>query len=336
MKDLYNYCLPKALIAQQPANPRDSARLLVYKISDGQITDSVFSEIDKFLHPNTTLVINNSKVEKCRWLFDNGKTEIFVLEKFDEHTVRAMVRPGRKFKIGSELKLTDWLSASTVATNHEGVRTINLNVSHDDSRLRDYEHIPLPPYIEQDDSLADEYQTVFAKTSGSLAAPTAGLHFTEELLEKLLLKHDLAELTLHVGLGTFAKLNEENLSSGRLHAESFYISDENLKQIAAANHITAVGTTSVRTLESAFDHNRSFSGSTDIFIRPGYSFRKVNSMITNFHLPLTSLLMLVAAFLADKKQMDEESAVAELMRIYNHAIDKKYRFYSFGDAMLIV
>lgn len=339
MNHLYNFHLPEELIAQTPAKPRDHAKLLVYRMSDGSITDSVFYKLDEFLHPKTTLVLNNSKVEHCRWLFDDSKTELFVLEKLDTHTIRAMVRPGRKFKVGKSVRLTDWLEITTAAIDAEGIRTLRLSVPHDDVRLTAFEHVPLPPYIAQDDTLADEYQTVYAKPTGSLAAPTAGLHFTNELLQRLGRVHSIEEVTLHVGLGTFAKLTEEHMQTGRLHKESYEISPKTAEHLNNAEHITAVGTTSVRTLESARAHSSQFEAvrqPTDIFIRPGYQFQAVDSMITNFHLPSTSLLMLVAAFIADKRGLDEATAATELKRIYEHAIKQRYRFYSFGDAMLIV
>jgi S-adenosylmethionine:tRNA ribosyltransferase-isomerase len=333
---MYDFDLPERLIAQVPAQPRDHARLLVYSLADGSIQDKVFYELDSFLKPNTTLAINNSKVENCRLLFDDGKTEVFVLEKNDPYVVRAMVRPGRKFRIGSRVQLTDWLNAEVIAVDNEGIRTIKLNVQHDDPRLKDYEHIPLPPYIAQNDNLADEYQTVYSKPPGSLAASTAGLHFTRSLLADLQKTHELAEITLHVGLGTFAKLTEENLTSGRLHKETYNLSQEAASVLNQAKHITAIGTTTTRTLESMSRPFEARSGATDIFIRPGYKFWTVDSLITNFHLPGTSLLMLVAAFIADKRKLSEVEAATELHRIYAHAIDRKYRFYSFGDAMLIV
>ena len=332
---MYYFELPKELIAQKPASPRDSARLLVYRLLDGSITDVVFRDLDQYLPSDTTLVLNNSKVENCRWLFE-GNIEVFVLEKNDPTTIRAMVRPGNKFRKDSKLRINSWLTFETVDIDSEGIRTLRLSVDHDDPRLVEFEHIPLPPYIAQDDSLADEYQTVYARPLGSLAAPTAGLHFTGELLKKIGQKNNIAELTLHVGLGTFAKLTDENIKSGKLHEEYYYIDEPNKSKLKNADHITAVGTTSIRTLESA-DFNLNLpAGFTDIFIRPGYQFKKVDAVITNFHLPSTSLLMLVTAFLADKLQLDEISAETELMRIYQHAINNKYHFYSFGDAMMIV
>lgn len=339
MNKLYDFELPDELIAQTPARPRDHARMLVYRLSDGSISDSWFYKLGDFLNPKTTLVLNNSKVEHCRWLFDSGKTEIFVLEKLDINTIRAMVRPGRKFRVGKKLQLAEWLNLEILAEDDEGIRTIKLSIPHDDPRLKQFEHVPLPPYIKQDDKLADEYQTVYAEPEGSLAAPTAGLHFTKQLLRQLKTTHQIAEVTLHVGLGTFAKLTDEHIKTGKLHEEIFSIDMAASSKLNAALHRTAVGTTTIRTIESATNEDSKFTPvirPTDIFIRPGYKFKAADSLITNFHLPSTSLLMLVAAFIADKRGLDEVSAADELQRIYRHAIDSKYRFYSFGDAMLIV
>jgi S-adenosylmethionine:tRNA ribosyltransferase-isomerase len=323
---MIDFDLPKELIAQEPARPRDAARLLVYDHKTKQITDSVFSALEQFLPADTTLVINNSKVENCRWLLDDGKTEVFVLEKLDQHTVRGLVRPGKKFKLGVTIQLADWLSADVTNIDEDGIRTLKLNVQHDDERLHAIEHVPLPPYIAQNDTLAAEYQTIYAKPLGSKAAPTAGLHFTDELLDKIRTTHDVQEVTLHVGLGTFAGLTEENFKSGRLHEEWYEVQELVAESIQKASHVTAVGTTTVRTLESSITSGDLMS-STSIFIQPGYEFKCVNSLITNFHLPGTSLLLLVEALVGSE---------AELQRIYDHAIAEKYRFYSFGDAMLIL
>jgi S-adenosylmethionine:tRNA ribosyltransferase-isomerase len=295
---MINFDLPKELIAQEPARPRDAARLLVYNRKTRVITDTIFSELPKFLHKETTLVVNNSRVEYCRWLFDGDRTEIFVLEKLDRHTIRALVRPGKKFRLGATTLLNDWLQVITTAIDDEGIRTLELNIEHDDERLYEIEHIPLPPYIVQNDTLAKEYQTIYAKLSrlgGSKAAPTAGLHFTDSLLENIKAKHAVEELTLHVGLGTFASLTDENYKTGTLHHETYEIIPEVVVRINLATHVTAVGTTTTRTLES-WKNSGDASGSTDIFIQPGYKFRKVDSMITNFHLPGTSLLLMVEAF----------------------------------------
>ena len=328
-----HFDLPGKLIAQEPASPRDSARLLVYERATKTITDDVFYNLDKHLNANTTLVLNNTKVDKCRWLFDDGKTEIFVLQKLDTHTIQAMVRPGKRFKEGSDVVLAEGISAKVMSVNDDGHRALKLNIPHDDPRLSRYEHIPLPPYIAQNDRLADEYQTVYANNPGSKAAPTAGLHFTENQLRELYTKHDIAELELQVSLGTFAPLTSDNFDSGKLHREAYGVSAQNLGVLAEAKHLTAVGTTSLRTLESlpslhdlAAENENDITGVTDIFITPGYEFRHVDSLVTNFHLPGTSLLLLVEAFIGDRSETE---------RIYQHAIDNTYRFYSFGDAMLI-
>lgn len=285
-------------------------------------------------------MLNNSRVEHCRYLFEEDRTELFILGKYSPYIVHAMVRPGRKFKRGTKVQLTDWLEVSVLDIDDEGIRTLQFSIPHDDPRLKAFEHIPLPPYIMQDDDLATEYQTVYAKPLGSLAAPTAGLHFTPELLAQIKQQWPVAEVTLHVGLGTFAKLTEDNLRVGRLHEEIYEIDEETAQLLNKSKHITAVGTTSVRTLETERNYTAKFEktvhGTTEIFIRPGFKFKAVDSMITNFHLPSTSLLMLVAAFLADKRGMGEQAAAAELRRIYQHAIGEKYRFYSFGDAMILV
>lgn len=321
--------LPPQLIAQQPARPRDQARLLVYNRQTGQITDDYFYNLGNYLNPQTTLVVNNSKVEHCRWQFPAARLEVFVLNKLDTHTIQAMVRPGRKFKLGALVVLDDQITAQVIGIDNDGFRTLKLNIRHDSPLLLRYEHVPLPPYIKQDDSLAAEYQTVYAEPLGSKAAPTAGLHFTNRLLADLATKHAVLELTLHVGLGTFAPLTAEQLKAGRLHSEFYQLSQSVSQKLKQAQHVTAVGTTTTRTLETVAKDGfgQSASGWTDILIAPGFEFQRSDSLITNFHLPGTSLLLLVEAFIGDRRQ---------LQRIYQHAIDQEYRFYSFGDAMLII
>ncbi len=345
---MIEFDLPKELIAQEPARPRDHARLLVYDRRTKQITDDYFYNLLTYLPDPTCVVVNNSKVEHCRLLFDGGKREIFVLEGVNDRAVRALVRPGKQFKLGSVVQLTKAVSAQVMAIDEEGIRTLEFNVVRDHPELVAAQHVPLPPYIAQNDELASEYQTIYAKSLGSKAAPTAGLHFTDELKRKVQSERDWAEVTLHVSLGTFAGLTDENFKTGRLHEEYFEITPEVARKISAATHVTAVGTTSVRTIESAeachpvldtgssrlkipasagMTDSAAYHNSTDIFIQPGYKFKRVNSLITNFHLPGTSLLLLVEAFVGSED---------ELKRIYTHAIKEKYRFYSFGDAMLIL
>lgn len=323
---MYEFELSSELIAQEPASPRDHARLLVYDRNTKKISDDYFYNVVRYLNPRTCVVVNNTKVNHCRYLFDKGKTEIFVIEAVNDKTVRAMVRPGRKFKVGTHVDLGNSLTAHITAIDGDGIRTIEFSVPRDNSRLIHASHVPLPPYIKQNDELALEYQTIYAKKEGSLAAPTAGLHFTDLLRKKVTEEFGWEEVTLDVGLGTFAPLREENFVSNTLHEEKYEIREDVYARIMSSTHITAVGTTSLRTLESAA-HTGNISGVTDIFITPGYEFKRVNSLITNFHLPSTSLLLLVEAFLGSRESLEE---------IYNHAIKERYRFYSFGDAMIIL
>lgn len=326
----FDYNLPDEFIAQKPAEPRDHSRLLVYDRESGAITDDHFYNIHKYLPENTTLVVNNSKVEKCRLLFDEGKKEIFILNTANNTTVKAMVRPGKKFKKGKTLQLTSDISAEVLDIDEEGLRTIKLNPSLNDPVYNQHKYTPFPPYIEQNETLSEKYQTVYADDLGSKAAPTAGLHFTDELLTKIKDQGiNQEEVTLHVGLGTFAPVKADRIEDHTMHSEWFKITKDTAEQLNNAEHITAVGTTSVRVLESALREHEEFTSTkmdTDIFIRPGFKFKATDALITNFHLPKSTLLMLVAAF----------TGYEEMKKIYQHAIDEEYRFYSFGDAMLIL
>lgn len=330
--DDFDYELPEELIAQQPARPRDHARLLVYDRESGSITDDRFFNIGDHLHPRTTLVANNSRVEPCRLLFGDGSVEIFVLEELGGDCVRALVRPGRKFRKGKRVELGEGMEAAVLEVDQEGIRTLRLSPPLGDASYKAHRHTPFPPYIEQDESLSEEYQTVYARareSGASKAAPTAGLHFTPELLGSLKERGwTWAEVTLHVGMGTFAPVKADTIEEHTMHSESYEIDDEAAKQLNRAEHMTAVGTTSIRVLEAEAAARERFEAcrsSTDIFIRPGYAFRAVDALITNFHLPKSTLLMLVAAM----------TGLEEMHRIYRHAIEERYRFYSFGDAMLI-
>jgi len=326
----FNYHLPDKLIAQKPATPRDHSRLLVYDRQTGKIADDYFYNIGNHLPEGTSLVVNNSKVEKCRLLFDGGKIEIFVTKAVNDRVVEGMVRPGKKFRPGKTVELTDELSARTMHIAEDGIRRIELSHPLDHKSVIPHTHTPFPPYIERDESLSERYQTVYAKDLGSKAAPTAGLHFTPELLEKLeaqgIRKN---EVTLHVGLGTFAPVKADRIEDHIMHSEWYQISQQQAYALNKTKRVTAVGTTSVRVLESAPKEEDSFipcSGETDIFITPGYTFKSVDHLITNFHLPKSTLLMLIAAF----------TGFDEMKKIYQHAIQENYRFYSFGDAMLIL
>lgn len=326
----FDYDLPEELIAQVPAQPRDHARLLVYNRTTGSLTDDYFYNLLTYLPKQTTLVANNSKVEKCRLLFDGGNKEIFILESVNNNTVRALVRPGKKFKKGRSVTLSDSISAKVTEIDGEGIRTLRLDPDLSNPVYQEHRHTPFPPYIEQNESLSKEYQTVYAQDLGSKAAPTAGLHFTDSLLQDITDAGICwAEVTLHVGLGTFAPVKDENIDEHIMHSEQYELDEKTARQLRKAKHITAIGTTSIRVLESVFKKHARFKaerGDTDIFIRPGYSFKAVDALITNFHLPKSTLLMLVAAF----------TGYDEMKRIYQHAVHEAYRFYSFGDAMLIL
>lgn len=326
----FDYHLPEERIAQKPAHPRDHARLLVYDRKNGSIKDDFFYNLGHYLPKNTRLVVNNSKVEKCRLLFDDGRKEIFVVNAINNDTVEAMVRPGKKFKPGKSVELAPGITAKVLDVAADGIRRLKLSHELDHPKLQPYTYTPLPPYIEQDESLSDEYQTVYAKDLGSKAAPTAGLHFTDELLMRLDQQGiHRSEVTLHVGLGTFSPVKEENIEKHEMHSEWYQLTEQTAAELQQSEHLTAVGTTSVRVLESIVEDQRTFqagTGNTDIYIMPGFKYKAVDALITNFHLPKSTLLMLVAAFMGFE----------EMHRLYAHAIEKKYRFYSFGDAMLLL
>lgn len=320
----FDFELPRELIAQTPSRPRNNARLLVYDRASGNLTDDYFYNLQNYLPAQTTLVLNNSKVEKARLRF--GSTEIFVLETINPTTIRALVRPGKKFHPGRTVDLGTIL-VKTVEVDESGIRTLELSKNINDASLDKFRLTPLPPYIAQDESLSEQYQTVYADPLGSKAAPTAGLHFTAAQLADIKKQWPVAELTLHVGLGTFAPVKVDNIDDHVMHHEWYEVAAQAAATLNLASHITAVGTTSARTLESLGRPFGAESGQTNIFIKPGYQFQNVDALITNFHLPKSTLLMMVSALLG---------SVDELHKIYRHAIDNKYRFYSFGDAMLIL
>jgi len=335
----FDFHLPEELIAQRPVSPRDHARLMVYDRATNSMTDDYFYNLGKYLTPETTIVLNNSRVEKARILIEN--TEIFVLRQLDANRAEVLVRPGKKFRPGKVFEASPDVLVETLAVQKDGVRIVKATPGFDDPVWDPWKLTPFPPYIKQDESLSEEYQTVYAKDEGSKAAPTAGLHFTERLLHELKQSgFGIQELTLHVGMGTFAPVKVDNIDEHIIHSEWFSIHENTAKALNQAKHITAVGTTSARTLESIVSgghlsektfinkETRSFeagSGSTDIFIKPGYSFKAVDSLITNFHLPKSTLLMMISALIG----------LDEMHRMYEHAIRERYRFFSFGDGMLI-
>jgi S-adenosylmethionine:tRNA ribosyltransferase-isomerase len=331
----FDYELPPELIAQEPLAERTASRMLVVHRDDGRWEDRVFRDLPEFLRPGDCLIINDSRVFASRLyatrLSGPARIEVFLVKPLsdDARTWQALVRPGRKVHVGETLHFSDTLEAEVIDRGEHGERTVrfagNVDVIEEADRLG---HVPLPPYIRRDDRTEDRsrYQTVYAHSRGSVAAPTAGLHFTPEVLHRCRAAGaDVARVTLHVGLGTFAPLHVETLDEVKLHYERYSIEPADLATIRGAKRRIAVGTTSVRTIESVYAGGPS-SGETNLFIRPGYQFKAVDAMVTNFHLPQSSLLMLVSAF-----------AGVELTRaVYEYAVTQRYRFFSYGDCMLIL
>lgn len=339
VKSDFYYDLPPELIAQTPVEPRDSARMLFYNKSTDEIKDLHFFDIEKILQKGDVLVINNTRVINARIYAynDSGKKfEVLLLKRIDLSHWEALLRPARKAKIGTTLTVNSELKLTIDGINSvDGVRTIKFEYEGILEDILDRAgEVPLPPYITAKLEDNERYQTVYNKIKGSSAAPTAGLHFTNELIERLKAKGiEFVEVLLHVGLGTFRPVKEENILDHKMHSEYYEVSKESAEKINNAieqgRRIIAVGTTSVRVLESAADCDgkvKATNGDTDIFIYPGYEFKIVKGLITNFHLPESTLIMLVSAFLSREK----------VLEIYKHAVEEKYRFFSFGDATLIL
>lgn len=337
-KSDYFYELPEAQIAQTPAEPRDSSRLLVYDRATGKSEDRIFRDIKEYLRPGDVLVINNTKVLPARlfaYTENGGRVEVLLLKRRDLNTWEVLVRPGKKAKPGVRLTVSEELSLTVLDRTETGERIVEFRFDGVfEDILSRVGSMPLPPYIHEKLKDKDRYQTVYCKTDGSAAAPTAGLHFTKQLLAEIeAMGVQVAEVLLHVGLGTFRPVKEEDLTNHVMHSE-FYRVDERAAEIVNAakregRRVIAVGTTSVRTLETVADENgflRPCNGDTSIFIYPPYRFKCVDALITNFHLPESTLIMLVSAF------MGRERCLA----LYKQAVEKKYRFFSFGDAMMIV
>ncbi len=340
--DFY-YDLPEELIAQHPSDVRDGCRLMVLDRKNKKIEHKTFSDIIDYLSPLDMLVVNSSKVIPARLLGKTEKTgsdmELLLLRMLDSGEWETLVRPGKRAKVGARFNFSDVLFAEVTGIVEGGNRTVRFE--YDEAKYKNiYEvldvvgNMPLPPYITAKLESKDDYQTVYAKQEGSAAAPTAGLHFTTELLEKIKAKGvGYGEVTLHVGLGTFRPVKVEEINDHLMHGEYFYMPDDVADEINRrrknGGRIIAVGTTSCRVLESVSDSDgkvNAIKGETGIFIYPGYTFKATDALITNFHLPESTLIMLVSA-LADKEF---------IMKAYNEAVEKKYRFFSFGDAMLIV
>lgn len=332
------YELPEELIAQTPKEPRDSSRLLVYDRKTDKAEHSIFHDVGNYLKAGDLLVINTTKVYPARiycYTEHGGKVEVLLLKRLNITDWEVLVKPGKKCREGTVLTVNEELSLKVLSRTDDGGRIISFTFSgvFEDILSRVGE-MPLPPYIHEKLKDKDRYNTVYCKQEGSAAAPTAGLHFTPELIENLKSKGvEFAEVNLHVGLGTFRPVKSDEIEKHKMHVEYCEITEENAQKINAAKRegrrVIAVGTTSVRTLESFADENglvASGGKDTGIFIYPSYKFKCVEGMITNFHLPESTLLMLVSAFIGREKALE----------IYNIAVKEKYRFFSFGDACLFL
>ncbi|MCR5808411.1 MAG: tRNA preQ1(34) S-adenosylmethionine ribosyltransferase-isomerase QueA [Clostridiales bacterium] len=336
--DFY-YDLPQELIAQSPAEQRDMSRLLVYNRKTKTIEDRVFHDVIEYLEPGDVLVRNVTRVIPARLYATRegtgGAMEFLLLRRINETDWECLVKPGRRARPGRSFVVNDELSVTVLEALEDGNRIVRLNYDGIFEEVLDRAgEMPLPPYITKKLEDKNRYQTVYARDNGSAAAPTAGLHFTPELLDRIREKGVLiADVLLHVGLGTFRPVSAENVEDHHMHSEYYSVTPEAAdiinKARANGGRIISVGTTGCRTLESSADDNgvvHPGSGWTDIFITPGYKFKAVDALITNFHLPESTLLMLISAF----------SSREEVMRIYKHAVEEKYRFFSFGDSTLFL
>ena len=338
-QDFY-YELPEELIAQDPLEDRSSSRLLVLDKETGAFSHHVFKEITEYLHEGDCLVINDTKVIPARLIGSkvetNAKIEVLLLKRKENNVWETLVKPGKKAKVGAKISFGDGLlMGEVIDVVEEGNRLIKFDFDGIFEEILDQlGQMPLPPYITHQLEDKNRYQTVYAKYDGSAAAPTAGLHFTPELLQQVRdMGVEIAEVTLHVGLGTFRPVKETDVLKHHMHSEFYKIEQSEADKINKAkkegHRVIAVGTTSTRTLESAADENGFLtekSGWTEIFIYPGYQFKVIDALITNFHLPESTLVMLVSA-LAGKEN---------ILHAYEVAVQEKYRFFSFGDAMLIL
>ncbi len=337
----FKYNLPERLIAQEPNEPRDSSRMLVLDREKGKYEDKLFSDFPDYINAKDALVINITKVFPAKLKGYKEKTdadiEVFLLRQLNESLWEVMVKPARKVRTGNTITVADNVTCEVIDNTTSGGRVVRFNYEGDFEKIIDrYGQPPLPPYIKREPTPQDRerYQTVFAEVTGAVAAPTAGLHFTERMIKKLKAKGVLiVPIVLHVGLGTFRPVTVEDLSRHRMDSEYFDVSEDSTKQlnnvIDRGGRVFAVGTTTTRTLETAATFNGGIkvcNGWTDKFIYPPYQFKVVNHLLTNFHLPNSTLLMLVCAF-ADRDIV---------MKAYRYAIRNKYRFFSFGDSMLVL
>ncbi len=334
----FDYNLPEELIAQTPIEPRNASRLMVLDPQKETIEHQHFYDLEKFLVPGDTLIFNDTRVMPARLIGHRektgGKVEVFLLRRIDGDTWETLVKPGKKAQIGNHICFSDELSCEIIEHTDFGGRIVKFHYNGIFEEILDrLGETPLPPYIHEKLADKERYQTVYSKEEGSAAAPTAGLHFTKEQMQQLKDKGiQLGFVTLHVGLGTFRPVNVEKIEEHIMHKEYYSISDETAKLIkdtkAAGHRVVAVGTTSIRTLESAAIAKGEIAGKsgwTDIFIYPGYEFKIVDAIITNFHLPKSTLIMLISAFAGREF----------VLKSYETAVREKYRFFSFGDAMFL-
>lgn len=317
----YDFALPAGLIASRPLPVRDASRMLVLHRASGQIEHRSFRDLPGYLHPGDLAVLNNSRVIKARLLSPDRRIELLLIRALGPRTWTCLVRPGRKMRPGFEFSIADTV-ARVRETLDDGSRIVEFALEPDLDR---FGSMPIPPYLHRDADADDDvrYQTVFAKTAGSVAAPTAGLHFTHELLARL--PH--TQVTLHVGIGTFLPVKVDRVADHRMHSESYSIGEDAAHAINAAARILAVGTTVARVLESQPPGPlAACSAATSLFIHPPFAFRRVGALLTNFHLPKSTLLMLVCAFAGRE----------EVLAAYQEAVRERYRFFSYGDCMLVV
>ena len=334
----FDYELPEELIAQTPAEPRDSSRMLCYRRDTDEVSHRIFRDLPEILRPGDLLVRNNTRVLPARlygFTPHGGRVEVLLLKRRSLAEWEVLVKPGKKAREGAELFFSEELSLVVKGRTGEGERIVEFRYDGVfEDIISHLGEMPLPPYIHEKLADGERYQTVYSKVNGSAAAPTAGLHFTPALFDRLREKGvETADILLHVGLGTFRPVKAEEITGHHMHSEYYEIDEINADKINRAKRegrrVIAVGTTSVRTLESVADENgfvRPCRGNTEIFIFPGYRFRCVAGLITNFHLPKSTLIMLISAFLGREKTLE----------LYNLAVKNRYRFFSFGDAMLLL
>jgi len=332
----YDFTLPENLIATHPANPRDSAKLLVYNRQTQEITHAIFRDFENFIPTNTALIFNDTKVIKARLFgtkLSGGKIELLINRALDAYDINVYIRG--KVKIDTKIIFTEKFYAQVSVLNDDGSRVVNFYNTTSKLRFEDIlpiideiGHVPLPPYIQREDSVEDEseYQSVFAREEGAVAAPTASLHFTPEQHKRICTNFKHAYVTLHVGSGTFKPVDSEIITEHPMHSEYYSISQEAKKLLDSTTPILSVGTTSTRTIEFYDKHGKVQKGEANLFLHPQNKPSRVNHLLTNFHLPKSTLLMLVASFVG----------LEVSQKLYAEAIKEEYRFYSYGDAMLIL